>query len=242
MKAGVYKISNFLNKRCYIGSSINLKARLAEHKNDLRKGNHHSLFMQRDFDACGEAFFDFDVLETINDIKDLIKREQYYIDKINPEYNTLKFAGSSLGAKASPEAIEKNRLRNTGFGNGNCKIKGEVFEAMKHYRQTHTQKQTAQKFGVNISTIQRIEKREGLSFSTKIYSKEGKQILSKNAKTRKSAVAKKVEYISPDGVVVVFCSITQAAKALNISKCTVFSLCRNICKTRKYDIRYAELA
>ena len=30
---------------------------------------------------------------------ELLKREQYYLDILNPEYNILKTAGSRLGAK-----------------------------------------------------------------------------------------------------------------------------------------------
>jgi len=38
---------------------------------------------------------------------DLLKREQFFIDKLNPEYNILKFAYSVLGYRHSPENIEK---------------------------------------------------------------------------------------------------------------------------------------
>lgn len=38
---------------------------------------------------------------------ELIKREQYYLDLLKPEYNILKVAGSRLGAKHTPEAIAK---------------------------------------------------------------------------------------------------------------------------------------
>lgn len=37
------------------------------------------------------------------DKSDLILREQYYLDKLNPEYNILKIAGSSRGFKHSKE-------------------------------------------------------------------------------------------------------------------------------------------
>jgi hypothetical protein len=41
------------------------------------------------------------------DISDLIKWEQYYIDQLQPEYNILKYARSSLGFKHSNETILK---------------------------------------------------------------------------------------------------------------------------------------
>ena len=41
----------------------------------------------------------------------LLEREQYYIDTLNPEYNILKIAGSSLGFKHSEETIAKLKAR-----------------------------------------------------------------------------------------------------------------------------------
>ena len=37
----------------------------------------------------------------------LLEKEQFYIDNLNPEYNILKFAYSVLGYKHSPENIKK---------------------------------------------------------------------------------------------------------------------------------------
>jgi group I intron endonuclease len=39
----------------------------------------------------------------------VIEREQYYIDRIKPKYNILKFAGSCLGRNHSEETIVKLR-------------------------------------------------------------------------------------------------------------------------------------
>src|SRR5690606_38252805 len=50
--------------------------------------------------------FKLDILEYC-DTKDIVKREQYYIDYFNPEYNILKVAYSSLGYKHSEKALIK---------------------------------------------------------------------------------------------------------------------------------------
>jgi hypothetical protein len=42
---------------------------------------------------------------------ELISREQYYIDLLNPEYNICKVAGSRLGCKHSPETLLKYKSR-----------------------------------------------------------------------------------------------------------------------------------
>ncbi len=53
--------------------------------------------------------FDEFILEILEycEPSDLIKREQYYIDLLKPEYNILKFAGSSLGVKRREETKDK---------------------------------------------------------------------------------------------------------------------------------------
>jgi acetoacetate decarboxylase len=45
------------------------------------------------------------------DLENLINREQYYLDLLQPEYNVLKVAGSSLGFKHREESLAKVRLQ-----------------------------------------------------------------------------------------------------------------------------------
>lgn len=42
----VYIISNSIDNRIYIGSSVNVKSRLTGHKKDLIKGSHHNSHLQ----------------------------------------------------------------------------------------------------------------------------------------------------------------------------------------------------
>jgi hypothetical protein len=48
--------------------------------------------------------------------ENVISREQYYFDFLNPEYNILKIAGSSLGYKHSLETRLKFKTRDLGTG------------------------------------------------------------------------------------------------------------------------------
>ena len=50
----------------------------------------------------GYINFKLEILEYC-DPNDVIKREQYYIDQLKPEYNILSTAGSSLGHKYKDE-------------------------------------------------------------------------------------------------------------------------------------------
>ena len=68
----------------------------------------------------GHSNFRLDILEYC-DKESLIKREQYYIDLLKPEYNILKVAGSRLGSKQSLKTklliadSLKNRYRKSQF-------------------------------------------------------------------------------------------------------------------------------
>jgi group I intron endonuclease len=58
----------------------------------------------------GYINFSLDILEyTEKDI--LLEREQYYIDLINPQYNNLTIAGSSLGYKHTKDTLAKFDIR-----------------------------------------------------------------------------------------------------------------------------------
>lgn len=56
----------------------------------------------------GFSNFRLEILEYC-DIADLLKREQYYMDILKPEYNIVETAGSTLGYKHTPESLAKMR-------------------------------------------------------------------------------------------------------------------------------------
>lgn len=117
-KSGIYKITCFNNKKVYIGSSCNLRSRLAEHKRKLISGKHHSKYLQRTWNKYNPDSFSFEVVEYCGNDQ-ILKREQYWIDffkSFNPElgFNTCPAAGSPIGVKRTPEQIEANRQRNLG--------------------------------------------------------------------------------------------------------------------------------
>lgn len=122
-KSGIYRWVNKINGKTYIGSSKNLGKRLRDYfnisflekKTEKGKSMVYIALLKK-----GYSNFTLEILEYC-DSADLLKREQYYIDRLNPEYNILKTAGSSLGFKHSDEIRAKisNSLageRNPMFG------------------------------------------------------------------------------------------------------------------------------
>ena len=66
-KCEVYKITNKINGKFYIGSSINITDRELRHKSDLSCGTHHSKHLQRAYDKYGKENFKFEILELCNE-------------------------------------------------------------------------------------------------------------------------------------------------------------------------------
>jgi hypothetical protein len=60
--SGVYKITNTINGKCYIGSSKNIHIRMRDHKIALKSGSHGVKCLQDDWDSHGAENFDFEVL------------------------------------------------------------------------------------------------------------------------------------------------------------------------------------
>lgn len=118
MEAGVYLISNNVNGKCYVGSTIHLDRRRLEHFSSLANNKHPNRHLQNAYNKYGVNAFEFEILETIliddNIKKTLLSREQFWIDNLKPEYNILPVAGSSLGYRHTEETKKKISQSTTG--------------------------------------------------------------------------------------------------------------------------------
>jgi len=56
---GIYMILNITNKKCYVGSSKNCKARKYHHFGRLRNNKHCNSYLQASFNKHGEDKFKF---------------------------------------------------------------------------------------------------------------------------------------------------------------------------------------
>ena len=68
--------------------------------------NRGVLVISRALIKYGYSNFTLEILEYC-DIANLTEREQYYLDKLNPRYNTLKIASSSLEYTLTEETKTK---------------------------------------------------------------------------------------------------------------------------------------
>ena len=103
---GIYKITNTVTGKFYIGSAVNIKIRWAVHRSQLGANKHHNRHLQNSWNKHGEYSFTFEVLECCEKER-LIEREQFYIDNEKPAYNISPTAGNSLGVKRTDETKRK---------------------------------------------------------------------------------------------------------------------------------------
>jgi group I intron endonuclease len=86
----------------YIGQSKDLSKRFRKYFTISYIKSKEKLIISRALIKYGYANFSVSILEYC-DKCDLTVREQFYLDKFNPQYNILKIAGSSLGYQKSEE-------------------------------------------------------------------------------------------------------------------------------------------
>ena len=76
MTSGIYRITSLINGKFYIGSSINIEVRWKRHLNDLKRGYHGNIYLQRIYDKYGEGNLFLEILYVVNNVKKLRKKEQ----------------------------------------------------------------------------------------------------------------------------------------------------------------------
>ena len=141
MNSGIYKITNILDNKCYIGSSSTIINRLIRHKKDLKANKHHSIHLQRVYNKHGNSIFQYEIL-LYCDNKDLLFYEQRAINTYKPEYNMCKLAQSCLGFKHTKETKEKMSISGKGrvFSEEH---KAKISAALKANRATQEYKDKA---------------------------------------------------------------------------------------------------
>lgn len=88
---GIYKITNTLYDIVYIGESENIENRWEKHIEDLNNNSHHSYKLQADWNEIPEEYFEFKVIEKLDEnIPDYISKFVLiaYEDKYIKQYDS----------------------------------------------------------------------------------------------------------------------------------------------------------
>jgi group I intron endonuclease len=67
---GVYKITNMINGKIYIGSSNNIYNRWSQHKASLNAKTHNNIHLQNAWNLYGSQNFKFEIIENCDNLND----------------------------------------------------------------------------------------------------------------------------------------------------------------------------
>ena len=101
MKSGIYKITNKITNKFYIGSAVDIKTRWSVHKRRLKTNTHDNKHLQSAWNKDGIQNFLFEIVE-LCEREILIPTEQKYLDEYKCwdreiGYNIAKIAGNTTG-------------------------------------------------------------------------------------------------------------------------------------------------
>jgi len=216
-KSFVYRWTNKLNNKQYIGSATNGQRRLLTYYNlnELKRTN---MRIYKALLKYGHESFSFEIIEYCDKDK-AVSREQFYLDHFDFEYNYLEKANSVLGLKHSSAVLEKMKGRKNALGlkhSDDTKNKLRISQLNKKHSIESKNKMK------EVWAQRKMEKL--LTQPTSLL--EGGNILLTNNKSKlegKSVIITNIE----TNVTTPFVSITEAASVLNITRVTLRSYAKN---------------
>jgi group I intron endonuclease len=213
-KSFVYRWTNQINGKEYLGSTAKAKRRLYTSRPralDLKSLESKNMPIYKAILKYGHENFIFDIIEYCQPLE-AIQREQYYLDNFDFSYNVLAKADSLLGYEHTKETLTKMKGRKNLLG---FKHKPET---LKNLRELQTAKNHSEQAKLKMREVWAKRKINSLKKTeTKKKTRkqiEGKTVVVTNIKTKIST-----EYIS----------ISDAAASLNVTRLTL----RNYIKSKK---------
>lgn len=143
---GIYKITNIINKKVYIGQSVDIKKRWSNHRSDaFDKSNYRYNYpLYRAFRKYGLEDFEFSVIEECQP-SELNKKEKYWISK----YNSFIGLKNSWGYNQNPGGDSYAKLLKLDYN----KVQ-EIKKLLKTGQ--YLQPEIADQFNVSADLIRRI--------------------------------------------------------------------------------------
>lgn len=223
----IYQITNTVNGKFYIGSTKNISKRMSTHFRQLKKGTHHSIYLQRSFDKYGIDAFEYCVIEECPD-NILLSREEEILTEINPPYNMTTKASGGYLIEHHPDRerlIEQATNRLVKYAKSDAGIvfrKSRTGEKNSNWRGgENTCSSCGRSVGYrNVDTCGECRDRCGKNnpFYGKMHTKKTKKILHEKMKGK---LPSNTQRVSIDGVE--YESMTSAAKCIGVACATIMN-------------------
>ena len=102
----IYKITNIINQKFYIGKTVcPLYVRFSQHKHGALKKQENFYFYNA-IRKYGIENFKIELIEKVDSSNKLNEKEQYWIKKLNPNYNLSKGGEGNFGYKFTKKQKE----------------------------------------------------------------------------------------------------------------------------------------
>ena len=228
--AGIYKFTNKINGKVYVGQAKDIYQRYYKHFNSKVI---YGLFGKAKV-KYGIDGFNFEVLERVDDLTIIDQREQYWMDFFQcydntKGYNVCTIAGSTRGLKNSAEVIERTRQMG----------KAQVGEKNPFYGRKHSDEYKKMISRMNTGRKATPEQRAKLAEIAKI--SQPKEKLARMTTLAMEKVIKEIAQIDPNTghTVRVWKGVNEIAKELPIKKSKLRALCNGFYWTggRKLDVQ-----
>ena len=130
MNKGIYKITNIINGKVYIGQSTNLKDRIKQHKSMIKNYNENNNYLRKATKKYGYKNFKIEIIKFCDE-KELDYYEIYYIDLYKSSDRKFGYnieLGGNINKHLSKEQIDKMKKNKK----GKLKGKDNPFFGKKH--------------------------------------------------------------------------------------------------------------
>jgi group I intron endonuclease len=234
-KSGVYTIHHeMFPEKLYVGSASaksyysGFYGRWYRHYKQLKARKHHNIKLQKVIDKYGIEGLRFEILE-ICDSKYCVSFEQYWMNFLNPYYNIVRSAHSTLGYKHTEEYLNKVRKKVLQYD-----LNGDF---LKEWRSLI---EASKETGIDKSAIQSCCSGNNMSSGNFMWKYKTQEDFEKKISPYSSDLRRPVLCYDKDGKFVKkFGSILEAAKHFNIP---VGNICHNLKGKLKvcYGYRFME--
>ena len=130
----IYKITNIINNRVYIGQTKQYSIRQRQHMNDLKSNRHSNTYLQEDYNKQSPSDFVFMIIEIVDDnISN--EREDYWMSYYGGIDSQMIYNGMNSVTKA---ICMKQKLHNFYAGKSHVELHGK--EKAEQMRLKNSQK------------------------------------------------------------------------------------------------------